>query len=198
MIAGASASCGIVRRAAPPSSEDAGAIGRKLMEFDVTLADIEAAAKRIAGRVRRTPTYVSPALSERLRRDRRQVRGAAGRRLLQGPRLLQQAPLPDRRRAPARRRHDVRRQSCDRCQPCRGTPRHRRARPHAEGDACLQYRPDQGGGRQYRALRGRGGSLRRPRPTERPAAPSSTPMTTRSSLPATARSDWRCWTMVGL
>ena len=36
------------------------------MEFDVTLADIEAAAKRIAGRVRRTPTYVSSALSERL------------------------------------------------------------------------------------------------------------------------------------
>lgn len=34
--------------------------------FDVTLADIEAAQKRIAGRVRVTPTYVSRALSDRL------------------------------------------------------------------------------------------------------------------------------------
>lgn len=36
------------------------------MQFDVTLADIEAARQRIAGRVRVTPTYVSQALSERL------------------------------------------------------------------------------------------------------------------------------------
>jgi threonine dehydratase len=36
------------------------------MIFDVSLADIEAARQRIAGRVRVTPTYVSPALSARL------------------------------------------------------------------------------------------------------------------------------------
>jgi len=36
------------------------------MPFDVTLSDIEAARARIAGHVRRTPAYVSPALSERL------------------------------------------------------------------------------------------------------------------------------------
>lgn len=36
------------------------------MEFDVSLADIEAAASRIAGRFRRTPTFVSPALSRKL------------------------------------------------------------------------------------------------------------------------------------
>lgn len=36
--------------------------------FDVTLADVEAAAARIAGFVRRTPAWHSPALSERLGR----------------------------------------------------------------------------------------------------------------------------------
>ncbi|MCU4179168.1 threonine/serine dehydratase [Bosea sp. BH3] len=36
------------------------------MEFDVSLADIQAAAERIAGKVRRTPTYRSAGLSERL------------------------------------------------------------------------------------------------------------------------------------
>ncbi len=36
------------------------------MTFDVSLADIEAAASRIAGRVRVTPTYHSPVLSARL------------------------------------------------------------------------------------------------------------------------------------
>lgn len=36
------------------------------MNFDVTLADIQAAATRIAGRVRRTPTYHSAGLSTRL------------------------------------------------------------------------------------------------------------------------------------
>lgn len=36
------------------------------MPFDVTLADIQAAAVRIAGKVRRTPTYHSAGLSERL------------------------------------------------------------------------------------------------------------------------------------
>lgn len=36
------------------------------MMFDVTLADIEAAAQRIKGRVRRTPLYVSPGLSHML------------------------------------------------------------------------------------------------------------------------------------
>lgn len=36
------------------------------MKFDVTLADIEAARRRIAGRVRVTPTYASPDLSARL------------------------------------------------------------------------------------------------------------------------------------
>lgn len=38
------------------------------MKFDVSLADIEAAARRIAGLVRITPTYHSPALSQRLGR----------------------------------------------------------------------------------------------------------------------------------
>ncbi|WP_293867187.1 threonine/serine dehydratase [uncultured Alsobacter sp.] len=37
--------------------------------FDVTLADVEAAASRIAGHVRRTPSWRSPALSERLGRE---------------------------------------------------------------------------------------------------------------------------------
>ncbi|MGX5735684.1 threonine ammonia-lyase [Bosea thiooxidans] len=36
------------------------------MEFDVSLADVQAAAARIAGKVRRTPTYRSAGLSERL------------------------------------------------------------------------------------------------------------------------------------
>ena len=36
------------------------------MNFDVTLADIQAAAARIAGKVRRTPTYHSAGLSARL------------------------------------------------------------------------------------------------------------------------------------
>lgn len=36
------------------------------MKFDVTLADIQAAAARIAGRIRRTPTYFSAGLSTRL------------------------------------------------------------------------------------------------------------------------------------
>jgi threonine dehydratase len=36
------------------------------MRFDVSLADIEAARRRIAGRVRRTPCWRSPALSARL------------------------------------------------------------------------------------------------------------------------------------
>lgn len=36
------------------------------MEFDVSLADIQAAAGRIAGKVRRTPTYRSAGLTERL------------------------------------------------------------------------------------------------------------------------------------
>ena len=36
------------------------------MSFDVTLADIQAAASRIAGKVRRTPTFLSAGLSERL------------------------------------------------------------------------------------------------------------------------------------
>ena len=36
------------------------------MTFDVTLADIQAAAARIAGRIRRTPTYFSAGLSARL------------------------------------------------------------------------------------------------------------------------------------
>jgi threonine dehydratase len=36
------------------------------MNFDVTLADIQAAATRIAGKVRRTPTYHSAGLSARL------------------------------------------------------------------------------------------------------------------------------------
>ena len=34
--------------------------------FDVTLADVQAAAARIAGKVRRTPTYYSAGLSARL------------------------------------------------------------------------------------------------------------------------------------
>jgi threonine dehydratase len=34
-----------------------------MTSFDVSIADIEAARERIAGRVRRTPTYASPALS---------------------------------------------------------------------------------------------------------------------------------------
>lgn len=38
-------------------------------QFDVTLADVEAAASRIAGRVRRTPAWRSPALSARLGRE---------------------------------------------------------------------------------------------------------------------------------
>ena len=37
--------------------------------FDVTLADVEAAAARIAGHVRPTPSWRSPALSERLGRE---------------------------------------------------------------------------------------------------------------------------------
>lgn len=37
--------------------------------FDVTLADVEAAAARIAGHVRTTPSWRSPALSERLGRE---------------------------------------------------------------------------------------------------------------------------------
>ena len=36
------------------------------MDFDVTLADVQAAATRIAGKVRRTPTYHSAGLSARL------------------------------------------------------------------------------------------------------------------------------------
>lgn len=36
------------------------------MQFDVTLADIQAAAARIAGKIRRTPTYFSAGLSARL------------------------------------------------------------------------------------------------------------------------------------
>ncbi|MDU0340355.1 threonine ammonia-lyase [Bosea rubneri] len=36
------------------------------MSFDVTLADIQAAASRIAGKVRRTPTFLSAGLSQRL------------------------------------------------------------------------------------------------------------------------------------
>ncbi|KRE18104.1 hypothetical protein ASE63_02675 [Bosea sp. Root381] len=36
------------------------------MTFDVTLGDIQAAAARIAGKIRRTPTYHSPGLSARL------------------------------------------------------------------------------------------------------------------------------------
>ena len=45
----------MTHRAEPPS-----------FAFDVTLPDIEGAASRIAGRVRRTPTYASPALSRLL------------------------------------------------------------------------------------------------------------------------------------
>lgn len=36
------------------------------MKFDVTLADIQAAAARISGRIRRTPTWHSAGLSGRL------------------------------------------------------------------------------------------------------------------------------------
>ena len=34
--------------------------------FDVTLADVQAAAARLSGRIRRTPTYHSAGLSARL------------------------------------------------------------------------------------------------------------------------------------
>ena len=36
------------------------------MQFDVTLTDIQAAAARLAGRIRRTPTFHSAGLSARL------------------------------------------------------------------------------------------------------------------------------------
>ena len=60
--------------------------------FDVTLAHVEAAQARIAGRVRRTPSWRSPALSARLGREVfLKLECLAGDRLVQGPRRRQQA-----------------------------------------------------------------------------------------------------------
>ena len=66
--------------------------------FDVTLlADVQAAAARLSGRIRRTPTYHSAGLSARLGVETcGQGRKPAARRLVQGARLLQQADAAER------------------------------------------------------------------------------------------------------
>ena len=121
----------------------------------ITLADIEAARRTIAGQVMRTPMLPAPKLSELTGADGvRQIREPPGHELVQGARRAEQAGLARPGGACAGRHRHVGRQSCaGRGLSC-GAAWHSGHHCHAGDDAVREGRGDGGAWRPGRA-RGR-------------------------------------------